>query len=427
MTKRRMCGMLAALTACFLLAAGLAQAGTTLTFLSPNAPNVYPAVEALTKAYSAKNPGVVFDIEQRPGGGEGDNIIKTRLATDEMADLFVYNSGSLMRALRPEMTLADLSGLGAMKLIYDDFKKVVSVDGKVYGIPFGTAMVGGVFYNKKIYEKLGLSVPKSWADFMANCQKIKDSGIAAPVIQSYRHTWTSQLFVLADFYNVQAAVPNFAEEYTANKAKYASTPAAMKGFERLKAVHDAGFLNKDFGAATYNDGLMMLALGEGAHYPMLSQALAAIKQDFPDELNDIGFFAQPGDDAAKNGVTVWMPNSIYISEKSKNKEEAKKFLEFVASPEGMEVYFTANSAQGPTLIEGAELPANTPPAVYDMLPYFEEGRTALALEFLSPVKGPSLEQITVEVGSGMRDPASAAAIYDEDVRKQARQLKLPGW
>jgi hypothetical protein len=64
----------------------------------------------------------------------------------------------------------------------------------------------------------------------------------------------------------------------------------------------------------------------------------------------------------------------------------------------------------------------------DLLPYFQqEGTTSPALEFVSPIKGPNLEQITVEVGSGIRPAAEAAALYDEDVRKQAMQLGLPGW
>ena len=41
--------------------------------------------------------------------------------------------------------------------------------------------------------------------------------------------------------------------------------------------------------------------------------------------------------------------------------------------------------------------------------------------------GPSLEQITVEVGSGIRSAKDGAALYDEDVKKQAQQLGLPGW
>ena len=56
----------------------------------------------------------------------------------------------------------------------------------------------------------------------------------------------------------------------------------------------------------------MVATGEAAHYPMLTFALGNIKQNFPENLEDVGFMAQPGPDAAKNGLTVWMPAGLYI-------------------------------------------------------------------------------------------------------------------
>ncbi|NKK78971.1 ABC transporter substrate-binding protein, partial [Rhizobium leguminosarum] len=352
---------------------------------------------------------------------------KTRLATGEMSDVFLYNSGSLLQALKPAQTLVDLSGLASQAKVDEGFKSVVRADGKLYGVPFGTAMAGGILYNRKIYQDLGLSVPKTWADFMANNAKVKASGKVA-VAQTYRDTWTSQLFVLADYYNLHAAVPNFAADYTANKAKYAETPAAMKGFERLKDVHDAGLMNEDFGAASYDDGLRMVATGEAAHYPMLSFAIGALKQNYPENLADVGFFAQPSDDAATNGLTVWMPPALYIPLTSQHAEEAKKFVDFAGSVEGCKIMVETNTVQGPPLIDGCGLPADVPPAVKDMLPYFEaKDKTTPALEFVSPVKGPALEQITVEVGSGIRQPADAAKLYDDDVRKQAKQLGLPNW
>ena len=64
-------------------------------------------------------------------------------------------------------------------------------------------MGGGILYNVTIYNKLGLTVPTTWDEFMANSAKIKAAGVA-PVIQTYGDTWTSQLFVLADFHNVAA-------------------------------------------------------------------------------------------------------------------------------------------------------------------------------------------------------------------------------
>ena len=134
----------AALASLLLASTNLAWADTNLTFLIDNNPDTVAAAEALVKAFEEKNPGITIETEQRPGGGEGDNIIKTRLSTGEMTDIFIYNSGSLFQALNPTKTLVDLSGLSAQANILDSFETVVTAEGKVYGIPFGTAMGGGI-------------------------------------------------------------------------------------------------------------------------------------------------------------------------------------------------------------------------------------------------------------------------------------------
>lgn len=405
-----------------------ADAQVTLTYLVDDNPTNIATADQLKAAFEAANPDITISIESRPGGGEGDNIVKTRLATGEMTDVFRYNAGSLFQALNPPETMLDLTNEPWQANVLDSFKPVVTApDGRIYGAPEEASMGGGILYNKKIYADLGLSVPKTWDEFMANNEKIKAAGIA-PVIQTFGDTWTSQLFVLGDFFNVQAAVPNFAADYTANKAKYATTPAAMAGFQHGEDVFKAGYLNEDFAAATFNDGVRMVATGEGAHYPMLTFAIGGIAQDYPENLADVGFFAIPGPDAASNGVTVWMPAAVYIAKTTEHPEEAKRFVAFIASVEGCNARTAANGATGPYLIKGCELPADVPPAVADLQTYFnQDGTTAPALEFLSPVKGPALEQITVEVGSGIRGAADAAALYDEDVKKQAQQLGLPGW
>ena len=408
------------------LLAGAAHA-QTLTVLIDEAPETVAMMEALTAAYSEANPDVSFDIEIRPGGGDGDNIVKTRLATGEMADLFMYNSGSLFQALNPTETLLPLTDLEGQANVIDSFKPVVTADGNVYGVPFGPAMGGGIFYNRAIYEELGLSVPTTWDELMANAQAAQDAGYVG-MIQTHGSTWTSQLFVLGDFFNVLAAEPDFAERYTANQAKYATSPAALRGFEYNQAVFDAGLLNEDFGAATFEEGMEMVATGEGAHYPMLTFAIGQVAANLPEDLPNLGFFAQPGPSADSNGLTVWMPGALYIPANTEHADIARDFANLVASVEGCQIMIGAVGATGPYLIEGCELPAEVPQAVADMMPYFEtEGRTAPALEFLSPIKGPNLEHILVEVGSGIRSAAEGAELYDQDVVKQAQQLGLDGW
>jgi raffinose/stachyose/melibiose transport system substrate-binding protein len=431
--KRRWPVIAGSVTAAALILTGCSAGGgessdaKTITWLVDNTENTITYAEKLAEDFNAANPDIKVEIETRPQGGDGDNIVKTKLATGDMADVFSYNTGSLFQQINPEQNLVPLTSEPYMDNVSDSYKPVVTSGSEVYGVPVGTGSAGGVMYNKKVYEQLGLSVPKTWDEFMENSRKVKDAGID-PIIQTYQTTWTSQLFVLGDFANVAAANPTFAEDYTANKVKYATDPAAIKGFEHQEEAFKAGLFNEDFASATYAQGLEKLVNGEGAHYPILSFALPEIQVSYPDKINDLGIFPLPSDDASKNPLTVWLPGGVYLPKSTQNVEEAKKFLAFIASKEGCDSQTEAVGANGPYLVEGCDLPDDVPAAVKDMLPFFEdESKNSPALEFLSPVKGPALEQITVEVGSGIRSAKDGAALYDEDVKKQAQQLNLPGW
>jgi raffinose/stachyose/melibiose transport system permease protein len=96
------------------LAAALAPAGcsagdlgssdsdsaTTLSLLSDNSDASLKTAEGLAKAFNATNTGATVKVETRPQGTEGDNVVKTRLSTGDMTDVFLYNSGSLFQALK---------------------------------------------------------------------------------------------------------------------------------------------------------------------------------------------------------------------------------------------------------------------------------------------------------------------------------------
>jgi len=399
----------------------------TLSLLGAQNENDALMIEALTEAYTALHPNVTFEIEVAAGGGsEVDNLVKTRLATGEMNDIFYYNSGSLLQALNPSDVLVDLSQEPFMANIADSFKPTVSQGDGIFGVPVGFAAAGGVLYNKKVYEQLGLSVPKTWDEFAANNEVIKAAGIP-PVLQTYGDTWTSQLFVLADNYNVAQTHPSFAEDYTNNKAKYAEIPEAMAGFAHLQEGFEKGWYVDDFATARFEAGLKLLADGEVAQYPMLTQVMPTVATNWPDKVNDVGFFAMPGTDAAKNGATVWMPLAFYIPQTTSNIDVAKDFFAFVASTAGTDAISAKITLAGPYLINGATLPDDVLPFVNDLNGYIDSGNAYPALEFLSPIKGPSLEQICVAVGTGQMTAEEGAAAYDEDVKKQAQQLGIPGW
>ena len=278
-----------------------------------------PFAEALTTKFNEMNPDIKVTVETQPAGTEGDNLMKTKLATGEMPDVFGYNSGSLFQALNPDQNLVPLTDEAWAADLPEEFKSVVSTDQGLYGAPNGTTQAGGVLYNKKVYADLGLKVPTTWAEFKANNDKIKADGKVDPIQQTYGETWTSQLFVLGDFANVAAQDPEWAEQYTANKRKYADQPA-LQSFKNQQDAFESGYFNKNFASAKYDDGVKAVATGTAAHYPMLTSAISAINQNFKDNVDDVGFFALPAQDAANTRMTIWLPNAALHPEDHRGRQ-----------------------------------------------------------------------------------------------------------
>jgi raffinose/stachyose/melibiose transport system substrate-binding protein len=399
------------------------SAETPVVTLLTDKDTSFAGMQKVIDAIEAKL-GIRTEVEIRAGGTEGDNIIKTRLATGDMADIFLYNTGSLLQAINPEKNIYDITNESFAGNVNDTFRTAASINGRLYGVPQTSTQAGAILYNKKVYQELGLSVPHTWKDFLANCDKIQAAGKTA-LIGGFKDTWTSQLLVLGDEYNVKALMPNFPEEYTANRAKYANIPAARRGFEKIAETRK--YLNKDYLAATYEMAAEMLTSGEGVHWPMLTFALSYINGLDPDKIDDIGVFGIPGDDPGNHGLTVWISAGVYIYKNTPNVDAAKKWVEFYVSQEGISIFSSVQKPDGPYSIKGISLPADSYAGVKEMQAYFDAGKVDMALEFESPVKGPNLEQICVEVASGNTSPADAAAAYDADVRKQAVQLNLSGW
>lgn len=417
-------GVTLALTGC---SGSGGAAPDTITWSVENTDQTIAVADALAAAFEKENAGTTVEVESRPASDSNDTVVKTRLNSGDLGDVVTYQSGSNLSALNPAANFVDLSDEPWVGDLNTSFPEAVTIDGALYGAPLLGAAGGGIIYNKKIYEQLGLSVPKTWDDFIANSEQIKTAGIA-PIIQTYKDPWTSQFMVLNDYFNVQAAVPTFAEDWTAGEVKYADTPAALAGFEHLKEIQDKGLVNADYASATYDNGLEMLATGTGAQYPNTSGVIAGINTKYPEASEDLGFFAIPGEDASSNGATIFQPQAVYVTKASENVDLAKKFVSFIASAAGCDAAYEAIGVSGVSPLSTCELPSDVPSIVRDVLPYTQSADTsASALEFVSRVKGPGLPDITVAVGSGLTSPADGAKQYDDDSAKQAQQLGLPGW
>lgn len=365
--------------------------------------------------------GIHVDIEVV---SNSDDVIQTRAASGDLNDLVISNSGAILATLHPEDYFISLNDeKDIIDRLDQNYIDSVTVDGMTYGIPQCSTQVGCVLYNKEMYAKYNLQIPETWEEFINNCQVLKDNGETA-LIGSFGDAWTSQVLMLADFYNLNAQDPEFAKNFVAGKDKYASNKYALRSFEKYEDL--LGFYNEDYLASIYDDGCQKLAEGEGGHWIMLTQVLGNIYSLYGEEAtNKIGAFAVPSDDASVNGMTVWMPNSIYGNKNTGKTDIIKEFMKFYVSDEALDTFTAAELPMGPYCVKGYEIPDTAYEAVcVDMQKYFDEGKTCVAMEFMTSVKGNGAEKICQEAACGLSTGKEAAQKYDEDAYKMAVQLGL---
>ena len=238
----------------------------TISWLVDNSEQTLKPAEALAKAFTATNPNITVKIETRPQGGDGDNVVKTRLATGEMTDVFMYNSGSLFQALSPEKNLVPLT----------DQPWVERPRGRVQadGVGERQALRRAVRrldrrrrpLQPKVYEQLGLEVPKTWAEFMANNAKLKAEGIA-PVIQTYQETWTSQLLRPGQPPQRRRRRPGLGREVHDEPGEVRPGARRSRASSVSRRSTRPGFENKDYRSAKFDEGLRELADGQGRALP----------------------------------------------------------------------------------------------------------------------------------------------------------------
>jgi N-acetylglucosamine transport system substrate-binding protein len=131
----------------------------------PDAKITYSATEQISTVIQPRiNAGSPPDMINNSGSNLMDMgaIVKAGQAAD-LTDLFAAPSLDI-----PGKTVADTLVPGAVKQ--------GEYDGKPYAVNYSFT-VFGLWYNKKLFEKKGWTIPTTWADFTALCDKIKAAGI----------------------------------------------------------------------------------------------------------------------------------------------------------------------------------------------------------------------------------------------------------
>ena len=167
---------------------------------------------------------------------EMESILLVRAATGNLPDIWMNSVGAKLDAMSPKENCYDLSGEDWItERVNGDYLNIVTDEGagEIYGIPCSPSNVAGVFYNKKVYEELGLEIPNTWEEFMENCRVIREKTDKDPVMSQYSNASGAQILFLSQYYYVQKENPDFAEQYTKKEIELHESDAYMRGLSKM--------------------------------------------------------------------------------------------------------------------------------------------------------------------------------------------------
>lgn len=206
-------------------------------------------------------------------------------------------------------------------------KTALTIDGKQWGVPY-TYYQWGMYYRKDIFDKLGLSEPKTWAEEKANCQKIIDSGAKCYTIGT-KFLWTAAGWF--DYLNLRTNGYEFHMDLTAGKIPWTDdrVKATMANWRELI---DMGAFIDDHTAYSWQEAIPFLVDGRAAAYLMGNFAVDPIKAAGLTD-DQLDFYQFPliteGIPMAEEAPT----DTLHIPSGASNKEAARAFLQFVVTPE----------------------------------------------------------------------------------------------
>ncbi|CAN7640666.1 ABC transporter substrate-binding protein [Duganella sp. LjRoot269] len=288
--------------------------------------------KVLLPAFEKNHPGI--EVKFAPTAPtEYDSSLAARLAGGTAGDLIACRPFDVSLSLYKKGHLERLDGKPGMQ----NFAPTATVawqtdDAKeTFCMPVAS-VIHGFLYNKKIFKKLNLQPPKTVDEFFGVLDALKQGGIT-PLALGTADQWESSQMVYTNI------GPNFwrGEEgrkaLIAGKAKLTDAPFV----EALQFEQRMGtYLSKGASAQTYGDSQNQFALGRAAIYPTGSWDISYFSQTPGLEL---GAFPPP---VRKAGdpcfISDHMDIGIGINKKSKNKDDAYKFLAWVGSQEFADIY-----------------------------------------------------------------------------------------
>lgn len=278
-----------------------------------------------------------------------DNVLNSQLQAGEGPD--IMELGGQTRLLANANYLLDLSDQEFISKYADAGIQPYTIDGKVYAAPL-QSWYEGIFYNKAIFEENGLSIPKTWDEFIELHKKLEEKGVKAQTMgaQSYEPMMKQSIALVNNEFYSDESNKDFDEKF--NKGEASLAEGWLPAVEEWYKIIEEGCLTEDMLGLSYDQALDEFATGKAAMWQCGPWAVETIKEKNPDL--EFGMFPIPGTNADEPGWLVGGPGSAFaINAKSEHVEEALKVLELTATEEAQQALVKDNA--GSSFVEGVEI------------------------------------------------------------------------
>ncbi|MEP3275629.1 MAG: extracellular solute-binding protein [Stappiaceae bacterium] len=284
--------------------------------------------EDAVEKFKAANPDINVIINNTDR--EAHKTAIRNFLTAEAPDVTSWYPGNRMAPFVNAGLFEDVSDVWADNGFNDTLastKSAMTIDGKQWGVPY-TYYQWGIYYRKDIFDKLGIEEPKTWDELLAASAKLKENGIT-PITIGTKFLWPAA--GVFDYLNLRTNGYDVHNDLTAGKIKY-TDPRIKDVFAKWNELVEPGYFIDNHATMSWQDALAPFSKGEAAMYVMGNFAVDGMKTAGLTE-DQIDFFPfpeiTPGVPRAEEAPT----DAFFIPANAKNKEDARKFLAFIAQPE----------------------------------------------------------------------------------------------
>ena len=301
-----------------------AYAGTLVINSNQSDPAPKQAWADMIAQFETENPDIDVKVNQYDHEGY-KSVLRNWLVTSP-PDVVFWFAGNRMKFFVDLGLFEDVSDVWANEGLNDSMsstKASLSVDGKKYGVPYSYYQ-WGIYYNKGIFDKLGLSEPQTWDEFIAVCDALKANAIT-PITIGTKYLWTAAGWF--DYLNMRTNGLDYHIDLMDGKIPY--TDAGVRNtFANWKQLVDGEYFLENHASYSWQEAQPPMFNGEAAMYLMGN----FLTPNFPEDM-DFDFFPFPIIDPSIGRYEDAPTDTVHIPSRAKNKADARKFLAYVALPE----------------------------------------------------------------------------------------------